>query len=499
MGGPEAIGDARSLMRGTYDTSVAAGRISWGQTFVRVGGPHGERIPVHLVVTARDGQTFESRLTMQRDPNVEGLYFAELSKKQTRGAMAYPVDQDTGWNPSLLVRVKDPFGELNEFDSTIGVFGVDHPIRRFDFGDGPYWYAVDAGGAPLVLMACNEGGIPGQAGPIDGFLAADVKKGGQEVEKENVEEIYGLKINKGDIDQALADAGIKGFSTLITPKHKEKVYYLKPGDKLTRADDSIASEVYWRLISERKGLWTFRLPESLSEFVKGREEIVKALKEFKMNWVSKSPTRTSAGNPVYWSIVDPPENTGNGPIGEDKFWVAKRRKDVKDLVRAALADMAEDKSDDKKKGERYFIGCYLAASYSMLRAASLTWPNNVFEWWFVPKNSKDNYRPFVTAQTHFHPAPMGSDPKGTLPGDWWYVKNTATNPDKVRGHAGENIVYLGGFFGDQKDFESKAIWWGLYGAPTEDTVEGWKATVQGWDKAVPNVERNRHRLKRSKL
>lgn len=421
MGGPENIGGARSLMRGAVDTSVAAGRIAWGQTFVRAGGPHGERIPVQFQVTARDGSTFESSFTMQRDPSVEGLYFAEFPKKQTRGAMAYPVEQETGPARTLLVRVKDPFDELNEFDSALTVFDKDHPIRRYDFGDGPYWYAVDEHGAPLVLMACFEGGIPGQAGQVDGFLAAEVKKAGQGVAKEKVEEIYGLKINTGDIDQVLADAGIKGFSTLVTPKHKEKVYYLKPNDKLTRTDDKVATEVYWRLISLRKGFYTFRKPEILAEFVRGREEIVKALKEFKMNWVSNSPTKTSAGNPAYWQLLALPALPDGKLRGENELWAVVKKRGVKAPATEAIADMADDKSDDKKKGERYYTGCYLSASYSMLRAASLTWPTDRFERRCLPDNPKANLRPFVDGGTKIHPKPPTLDPNLSLPGDWWYV------------------------------------------------------------------------------
>jgi hypothetical protein len=320
----------------------------------------------------------------------------------------------------------------------IQAFGRNWDIRRMNFGDGDYWYAVDPRGHATVFLPAANAQSFIQTMPVAIDFTARIVDGQLVVDQDKINVTSGLIVDNDDVTPILGK--ITNFTTRQFVQGNKNIFLYFPttGQKLGHSDNTVNTEILWRYIVTANTVARFASGNELNRDISYRQNVV--------------------NNANAWRVKFPVAQ--GGTVYNKAFWRTNVEVANGKTADAALADIFASPG-------LYSYPCLLSALYVTLNAAvpvltAATFNTLVDRFPFDRKEIVLVIRDQQPNATRAKPDGDNNHPNNAhwIPGDWGFIKNTAPN-NTTPIIAGENLIYMGGSFDlDLPTFLKNAKFWG---------------------------------------
>src|SRR5262249_4782250 len=154
-----------------------------------------------------------------------------------------------------MLRFKTLPDAMSPSDTTIEAFGQSWNIQHIDFGDGPYWYAVDSLQNATVFLPAAEAHSFIQTQKLDLEFAARVVNSAQELMENKIAVERGLLVSSDDVQALLGNITNVDKKQYLQRKSQNaadqrKVFVYKPqaGAALGHTNNNLDTEILWRYV-----------------------------------------------------------------------------------------------------------------------------------------------------------------------------------------------------------------------------------------------------------
>jgi hypothetical protein len=488
------------------------GDASWADTTVELTNFPGLTSSVDTINATwtflfRDGTVEAYQLQMVETEAESNRFIYDFGVKNIYEVGAQRVGTTTpGTFMPSLIRIEAPPEADLAGKTSIFTFDRNWDIQRKNFGDGYYWYAADAQQNAVVFLPALRARSYIQTEPLEDEFDAKVVSG--QVVKGEVKVImtYGLRVDGGPVDLGeLTNCDTQEYRFGTVPVF---IYRPEKDKEVGYANQDVTTEIKWRYVGTKKTVVHFESQAEFTNDIAFRVNLVQnvvrsALFQFPDEVVTPEGTEEpgpESFNTNKWKLA---------PLLRETGWVRG------DKAYEALADMFGDNGPELYAiycrpaqvfacmqaialimGQEDFDRMILNAEFIMANGESRSISQDPFLFWITGLGRRELVLPNVDKNNAY--VKLHENNAQWIPGDSGYIENTC--PTRKKTHEGENVIYLGGRFINNKrtgcfetdvtKFFDGAIFWGQVGfinekvpdpEERERTLTKWLNDVASWD------------------